>query len=885
MLLRILTYCPFPVHRVRYHGPSNPAPAMKSTKSFLHRCAFLAFLVQSVVARADVGAVDPAFRPPAIGFGVSRVAVQSDGKIFAVGGMRFDASAEPVGLLRLNPDGTQDTSFDIGKGFVGQTLLIPGVFTNVSPAQFYTLVPTPAGILVGGLFEKVNGLPRLNLARLLPTGSPDPAFVADADGQVTSVVPLAGGKLLIGGGFKKVNTAARNGIARLGADGVADNFSPDWGTLAASVRAVWPLADGKVLVAGGFTSFSAGLSQKLVVRLGADGKVDPTFVPPAAQFFGVSAEALLVQPDGKIIIIGGFGQVAGKARKGIARLNPDGTLDNAWTGAGVGPLGLESMEAIAAAPDGRIYVGGKFDTLNGAGPGGIARLEADGTRDATFKKPVGSTTFWVGSIAVQPDGKPVIAGTFTLGSTVDSTKVLLRLSDKDSGPPPPPVITREPADLAVNLGATGKSLVFEAAGTPPLTYRWQFNGIDLPFKTEATLPFLVPIKESDAGAYRVIVGNAGGSVTSRVAAVSVVLPARIVTQPNGLIVSAGAPAQFTVVPGGTPPFTFQWRKDLKDIPGATGATFSIPATKLTDGGSYSVAVANASGGETSIEAKLVVQAAKPIITLQPASRAVTLPETDLTAAALAGRRLCLTIAAALPPWIARGSYCIAFDGARYASPAGGALAGSSAGGFSVGVGTAPPATLIDFTGFFPDGRTATLTLLANGIYEFNRAGLVADQNGTWTLDPPFVPPAPPSVTFSVAATGAGALTYQWSKAGRPLPGQTAPNLVIDPVTVADAGDYTVAVTDSGSTTTSEVATLTVTAPAVPFAIEMVIQPNGSAAIAVQTTPGKTYVLGQQTALGAGNWVPVATFLGDGSRHAFPIQLTGPAIFYRVTVPR
>ena len=58
--------------------------------------------------------------------------MQSDGKILAVGGTRFDASVEPAGLLRLNPDGTQDTSFTIGKGFVGQTLLIPGVFTNVS---------------------------------------------------------------------------------------------------------------------------------------------------------------------------------------------------------------------------------------------------------------------------------------------------------------------------------------------------------------------------------------------------------------------------------------------------------------------------------------------------------------------------------------------------------------------------------------------------------------------------------------------------------------------------------------------------------------------------------------------------------------------------------
>ena len=835
--------------------------------------AFLLLLsVATSRALATGGSVDPTFQPAPIPFGVTRIALQSDGKVLVAGGMRPDASAEPKGFIRLNPDGSRDTGFDVGSGF-----------NAAGFPQFNVIAPTDAGIVVGGLFDQVNGKPHANLVRLLASGLPDQAFKADADGSVLGAVPAAAGKLLVVGTFKKINGVDRNGLARLNADGSVDaSFAPDWGALIVSGnRTVALTSEGKVVVGGTFLSFSAGLSAKGVARLNADGSFDATFTPPGLQSLTDAVTDLVIQPDGKMVVIGGFPQMAGVARKAIARLNANGTLDASWPGPGVGAPGSETIADIAAASDGQLYIGGAFATYNGSGPSGIARLSASGVRDLTFQKPAGSSTFSVSSLALQPDGKVVVGGVFTLGSTVDSTKLLLRLLDKDAGPPPAPTITRQPAPLAVNLGATGKSLSVEATGTPPLSYQWQFKGANLSFKTDPTLT-LGPIKETDAGDYRVIVTNTGGSVTSSVVALSVILPARITQDPVGRSASVGDTVTFSAAVSGTPPFTYQWRKNFENLPGQTNSTLTISPVALIDAGGYSLVVENNAGGASSADAVLTVVASKPKITLQPVSQTVDLPEAGITASVLSGRQLCLTVNGALAPWILRGSYCIQFDGATYTSPAGGALAGASTGSFAVSQGTAPPATLIDFSRFFPDGQTATLTLLSNGIFEFNRDGLVADQNGTWQLTPPYVPPSGPSVTFTVAATGAGTLKFQWRRNGTDLPGATGASLTLSNLKVADAGDYTVLVSDGGGSTLSDPARLTVNPTAAPLVVKPILLSSGLLSLPVATQVGKTYSLERRGSLGDLTWTTSDSFAGDGSVHAFQVPLNLPAAFYRVT---
>jgi uncharacterized delta-60 repeat protein len=140
--------------------------------------------------------------------------------------------------------------------------------------------------------------------------------------------------------------------------------------------------------------------------LARTGTPDPTFNPgtgPNGPVFSVAA-----QPDGKILLGGTFTSVNGTAIRSIARLNADGSLDPSFN-PGTGPNG--TVYRVALQPDGKIIIGGAFQTVNGTTLNGVARLNADGSVDPGFNS--GSGVFGtVYSLALQPDGYVLIGGGF-----------------------------------------------------------------------------------------------------------------------------------------------------------------------------------------------------------------------------------------------------------------------------------------------------------------------------------------------------------------------------------------------------------------------------------------------------------------------------------------
>ena len=101
--------------------------------------------------------------------------------------------------------------------------------------------------------------------------------------------------------------------------------------------------------------------------LSAPGEVDPSFDPAAitTQFGATFVNAVAVQPDGKILVGGFFDAVSGTDRQGLARLNADGSLDATF----IPPLVAPGVKAIALQPDGKILVGGGFGiNINGLSP-------------------------------------------------------------------------------------------------------------------------------------------------------------------------------------------------------------------------------------------------------------------------------------------------------------------------------------------------------------------------------------------------------------------------------------------------------------------------------------------------------------------------------------
>lgn len=140
------------------------------------------------------------------------------------------------------------------------------------------------------------------------------------------------------------------------------------------------------------------------------GSPDPGFNPEIAfadPTRGSAVYALAVQADGSILVGGTFDRVNGTARTGLARLRPDGSLDE-----GFNPVlgGGAIVRVLDVQTDGRVIVAGEFRAVNGVGRVALARLNADGSLDPGFV--VGGLEGAVHTVALQPDGQLVLPGTF-----------------------------------------------------------------------------------------------------------------------------------------------------------------------------------------------------------------------------------------------------------------------------------------------------------------------------------------------------------------------------------------------------------------------------------------------------------------------------------------
>jgi uncharacterized delta-60 repeat protein len=210
--------------------------------------------------------------------------------------------------------------------------------------------------------------------------------------------------VLICGGFIFINGTHVSNSARLNADGSLDSTF-NTGVVGGVVRIVLQ-PDGKLLIGGWFADQN-GTNLGEIARLNADGSLDRSFNP------GTGAENVVVtlalQSDGKVLIGGDFETVNGTNRNRIARLNTGGSLDGTFN-PNLAPD--SSVIYIAAQPDGKVLVGGDFSIVGGINRYLIARLNADGSLDTSFNPGTGLNRS-VSSVALQPDGKVLINSGFT----------------------------------------------------------------------------------------------------------------------------------------------------------------------------------------------------------------------------------------------------------------------------------------------------------------------------------------------------------------------------------------------------------------------------------------------------------------------------------------
>jgi hypothetical protein len=296
-------------------------------------------------------------------------------------------------------------------------------------------------------------------------------------------------------------------------------------------------------------------------------------------------------------------------------------------------------------------------------------------------------------------------------------------SGGDLGPDPgvAPAITTQPASTTAADGATA-SFSVTAIGEG-LSFQWQRNGTNLPGATLAiyTTPTLTL---ADSGAvYTVVITNTAGSATSNPATLTVVqAAARITTQPADTSVLDGSSATFSVTAGaGTPPITYQWRRNGTPISGATAASYTTPANAMSDTNTlFSVVVTAAGGSATSRDARLTVTARPPSMTTQPANASSQFQTGAVFTAQASGTaplayqwlRNGVALSGETGTTLSLPSVNYGDDGARYAvsvTNAGGEITSQSA----VLTVTPPPGTVQDFASCITIGAPGAYRLTAD----------------------------------------------------------------------------------------------------------------------------------------------------------------------------
>lgn len=228
-----------------------------------------------------------------------------------------------------------------------------------------------------------------------------------ADSVVYALAVLADNRTVIAGDFLSYNATARGRIARLNVNGSLDlTFNPGSGAND-FIGALAQNGSGQFVIGGGFSSYN-GVPRPRVARINANGSLDTSFSSGLGP--NASVWAVVMQPDGKAIIGGEFTSVNGLTRLRIARLNTDGSLDASFDPGLVGPNG--TVWALALQSDGKVVIGGEFETVGGVVRGGIARLNTDGTPDNTFD-PVAGTDGVVYALAVQGNDRVLVGGEFS----------------------------------------------------------------------------------------------------------------------------------------------------------------------------------------------------------------------------------------------------------------------------------------------------------------------------------------------------------------------------------------------------------------------------------------------------------------------------------------
>lgn len=304
------------------------------------------------------------------GFDNSPVAIglQLDSKI-VVGGSFLTYDSNTVNrIVRLNFDGSIDSSFDMGGGF--------------NNTVFAIAIQNDGKILVGGSFSTYSGSSYNQLIRLNTDASIDTSFSIGAgfNSNVLTIAIQLDGKILVGGDFTDYDGSSANRIIRLNSDGSIDNSFAKGSAFDNKVSSIIVDSNNKILCVGRFTTYD-GDSSKYIIRLKNDGGIDSSTFNIGTSFDTGGYPFKLVY-NGKITTIGLFTEYKGNTIKYITRINNDGGFDDSFITNTNG--GLNATPQTIELDYDKILVGGTFTSYEGVSSNYIIKLNPNGSIDTGF---------------------------------------------------------------------------------------------------------------------------------------------------------------------------------------------------------------------------------------------------------------------------------------------------------------------------------------------------------------------------------------------------------------------------------------------------------------------------------------------------------------------
>jgi len=259
-------------------------------------------------------------------------------------------------------------------------------------------------------------------------------------------------------------------------------------------------------------------------------------------------------------------------------------------------------------------------------------------------------------------------------------------------------------------------------------------------------------------------------------------PPSITNQPQNATVAVGGSATFSVTAAGSAPLTYYWYKNNASISGAYSSQYTLTNIQASDAGQYKVSVSNPAGQVYSNTVTLTVNAAPtaPTITTHPASQTVA-----------AGQSVTFSVSAS---GTAPLSYQWRKDGASLSGQTNATYSITNVNAGQAGVYS----VVVSNGGGSATSNGASLTVTGPPVITQHPYSQDLATGQLWSL--------------SVEAAGATPISYQWRKDGVTIPNQTSSYLNVGTVQASDAGVYTVIVSNTYGSVTSNAATITVSTP-------------------------------------------------------------------------